>query len=86
MLKKLFFVCNLQIIVLGYSVFPWLAFLAKFSKRSSLVRKIVNHGQKSFITLVPGPNFNTRRCQYPQMRASLIVENSARITCGMDKL
>ncbi len=45
---------NLRVFVLSYSVCPWQAFQARSNKHSSLVQKLVNYGQKSFITLGPG--------------------------------
>ena len=50
---KTFFVRDLRILVVGLSVCRWQAFQACSDKHSSLLRKIVNYGQKKFVTLVP---------------------------------
>jgi hypothetical protein len=47
------FVRNLRIFVKSLSVCPRQAFPAESNKHSSLARKFVNYGQKSFITLAP---------------------------------
>ena len=44
----------LRIFVISYNVFNWQAFVVYSNKHSSLVRKYVNYGQKSVITLAPG--------------------------------
>ncbi len=51
---KTFFVHDLRIFVLSQSVCPWQTFPAQSNKHSSSVRKSVNHGHKSFITLTQG--------------------------------
>ncbi len=47
-------VCNS--LVLKNTVAYLLTFKAKSNKSSSLVLKFLSYGQKSFITLTPGPN------------------------------
>ena len=49
------FVWNLRIFIISWSACPWQAFQANSNKHSSLAQKLVYYGQKSFITLVPGP-------------------------------
>ncbi len=46
---------NLRIFVISWSVCNWQTFQACSNKQSSLVRKSVNHGQKSVITLAQRP-------------------------------
>ncbi len=49
-----FFVRNLLILVIGEGVCTWQDFQAQSNKHPSIVRKFINQGQKSFITLDPG--------------------------------
>ncbi len=51
--KKLLTSVNYEFLRLA-SICPWQALRALSNKHSSLVRKLVNYGQKSFITLGPG--------------------------------
>jgi hypothetical protein len=44
---------------MSQSVFPWQAFPASSNKQSSLFQKIVNYGEKSFLTLAPVVNLLT---------------------------
>ncbi len=67
---KTVFVCSLQIVVLSQSVFQTKLKKLARDKRSSLLRKLVNYGQKCFKTLAPDLVVN-RRSRSPPVKSVL---------------
>ncbi len=53
-----FYIRNLQIFVLSYSIRTWKAFQAWFNKHSSLVWKFVNYGRKKYYNIGPRSQCN----------------------------